>query len=82
MQLVTFLPRTGTPRSGALIEGDRRIVDLEAAHAARWGAPSDALASVLGIVADGQNALDRARDGQGRNRRRVCVPKTPSVLIS
>jgi 2-keto-4-pentenoate hydratase/2-oxohepta-3-ene-1,7-dioic acid hydratase in catechol pathway len=62
VRLVTFLPRSGRPRSGALIEGDRRIVDLEAAHAARWGAPSDALASVLAIVADGQNALDRAQE--------------------
>jgi 2-keto-4-pentenoate hydratase/2-oxohepta-3-ene-1,7-dioic acid hydratase in catechol pathway len=62
MKLVTFRLPGGLPRSGALIDADRRLVDLNAAHEARWGEESPALATVLAIIEGGQNALDRARE--------------------
>jgi 2-keto-4-pentenoate hydratase/2-oxohepta-3-ene-1,7-dioic acid hydratase in catechol pathway len=45
-----------------LVEQDRKIVDLQAAHAARWKKPSPQLDSVLAIVEGGQDALDRANE--------------------
>ena len=60
MKLVTFSHDGGPPRSGALVEGDRAIVDLQAAHADRWRTESSDLSSVLAIVRGGQAALDRA----------------------
>lgn len=52
----------GAPRSGALIDHDRRIIDLQAAHVSRWKEAAPALASVLAIAEGGPDALDRARE--------------------
>ena len=63
MRLVTFeaMGQAGSPaRAGALIDGDTRVVDLQAAFTGRWGAPSSDLASVLAIAEGGSGALDRA----------------------
>lgn len=49
MRLVTFTAGHGA-RAGALVDGDTRIVDLQAAHAQRFGRPAPELASVLAIV--------------------------------
>lgn len=60
MKLVTFNLPDGRTRSGAFIDGDRKIVDLQTAHSARWGAEAASFASVLTIVESGKNALDHA----------------------
>jgi hypothetical protein len=60
MKLVTFTVRDGVARSGALIDGDRRIVDLQAAYRDRWKQDSPALSTVLAIAEGGQDALDIA----------------------
>jgi 2-keto-4-pentenoate hydratase/2-oxohepta-3-ene-1,7-dioic acid hydratase in catechol pathway len=61
MRLVTFTVRGGRPRAGALVDGDRKVVDLQAAHAARYGnRRSKHLASVLAIAEGGAAALDLA----------------------
>jgi 2-keto-4-pentenoate hydratase/2-oxohepta-3-ene-1,7-dioic acid hydratase in catechol pathway len=62
MRLVTFRLPGGSPRSGALIDADRKIVDLQAAHEARWDEDASALATVLSIIEGGKNALDRAQE--------------------
>jgi 2-keto-4-pentenoate hydratase/2-oxohepta-3-ene-1,7-dioic acid hydratase in catechol pathway len=62
MKLVTFVSGTGAARSGALIDSDQSIVDLQAAHVARWKESSPALASVLAIAEGGAAALDRAAE--------------------
>ena len=59
MKLVTFVATDAVPRCGAFIDNDGKIVDLEAAHLARWKKPSGVLSSVLAIAEGGQNALDR-----------------------
>ncbi|MFD1625975.1 fumarylacetoacetate hydrolase family protein [Azospirillum griseum] len=60
MRLVTFTPAgraDGPQRVGALIDGDTRVVDLTAATA------GDAdFASMLALIAAGEDALGRARD--------------------
>jgi 2-keto-4-pentenoate hydratase/2-oxohepta-3-ene-1,7-dioic acid hydratase in catechol pathway len=62
MKLVTFRLPGGSPRSGALIDADRKVVDLQAAHEARWREEAPALGTVLSIIEGGKNALDRARE--------------------
>jgi hypothetical protein len=61
MKLVTFSARGGSPRSGALIDDDRNVVDLVAASKAK-GRGGDRLATVLAIAEGGQGALDEAYD--------------------
>jgi 2-keto-4-pentenoate hydratase/2-oxohepta-3-ene-1,7-dioic acid hydratase in catechol pathway len=61
MRLVTYSAGRMRRRAGALVDGDRVIVDLQEAHRARHGRPAPALASVLGIVRGGERALDLAR---------------------
>lgn len=60
MKLSTFAVRGGAPRAGALIQGGERVLDLQAAHKARWKKTSRQLSSVLAIAQGGQEALDRA----------------------
>jgi 2-keto-4-pentenoate hydratase/2-oxohepta-3-ene-1,7-dioic acid hydratase in catechol pathway len=62
MKLVTFVSKGGAAHSGAFIERDQKIVDLQAAHVARWKQPLPALASVLAIAEGGADALDRAKE--------------------
>jgi 2-keto-4-pentenoate hydratase/2-oxohepta-3-ene-1,7-dioic acid hydratase in catechol pathway len=62
MKLVTFTVQSGPPRSGALIDNDKRVVDLQAAHEAKWKKPSAHLATVLAIAEGGQSALDVAAE--------------------
>ena len=62
MRLVTFQTGAGQGRAGALVDGDRMIVDLQAAHEARYGQPSLLLSSVLAMAEAGDAALDVAAD--------------------
>ena len=62
MKLVTFVATDGAQRAGALIENDRKVVDLQAAHVARWKQQTPALASVLAIAEGGADALGQARE--------------------
>ncbi len=57
MRLVTFVA-SGNERIGALIDGDRRIVDFAAARADA----GPAFASMQALIEGGPAALDRARD--------------------
>ena len=62
MKLVTFAAQGRSPRAGVLIQGGRRVLDLQAAHRARWKKTARALSSVLAIAEGGANALDRANE--------------------
>lgn len=53
---------SAAPRSGALIDNDRKVVDLQAAHTARYKQAAPELASVLAIAEGGQSALDKANE--------------------
>ena len=57
MRLVTFVA-SGNERVGALIDGDRRIVDFAAARADA----GPAFASMQALIEAGPAALDRARE--------------------
>lgn len=59
MKLVTY-ERNGQQRAGALVDGDRRIVDLADAHEQAFGESHAAFASVQAMIEGGDAALDRA----------------------
>jgi 2-keto-4-pentenoate hydratase/2-oxohepta-3-ene-1,7-dioic acid hydratase in catechol pathway len=58
MRLVTFTVGNAAPRAGALVEGDRRVLDLQAAYGRLYHGTSPVLDSVLAIVEAGAQALD------------------------
>ena len=60
MKLVTFQRGRGRARAGALIDGDRKVLDLQAAHRLRRGKSSPLLASVLTMARGGDDAIDLA----------------------
>ncbi len=85
MRLVTFQVAEGRSAAGAFVDGDTRIVDLQAAYMARWSEPSPMLSSVLAMAEMGEAALWLASDmiagatraGTNlidRNRVRLCAP--------
>lgn len=61
MKLATFHPPGGAERIGAVIDGDSRIVALQAAHEARYGKRSPALASMQALIEAGDSGLDLAQ---------------------
>ena len=50
MRLVTFTVGSSPPRTGALIEGDRRVLDLQAAYARVYHGASPLLHKDLGLI--------------------------------
>jgi 2-keto-4-pentenoate hydratase/2-oxohepta-3-ene-1,7-dioic acid hydratase in catechol pathway len=60
MRLVTFRAPRGALRAGVLVDDDTHVLDLQAAHRARYGRSSPQLASVLAIAEGGGEALDLA----------------------
>ena len=58
MRLVTFVLQNSGPRAGALLEGDRKVLDLQAAYSRLYHGTSPVLDSVLAIVEAGEQALD------------------------
>ena len=58
MRLVTFTVGNAAPRAGALVEGDRKVLDLQAAYGRLYHGTSPVLDSVLAIVEAGEQALD------------------------
>ena len=71
MKLVTFQPGRKSARAGVLIDGGRRVLDLQAAHRARYRKSSPLLKSVLAMAENGDAALELAGKlikGAGRTK--------------
>ena len=71
MKLVTFQPKRGAARAGVLIDGERQVLDLQAAHRLRYGRSSRWLGNVLAMVEAGDDALELAATlvkGAGRSK--------------
>ena len=58
MRLVTFTVGSSPPRTGALIDGDRKLLDLQAAYGRTYHGASPLLHSMLDIIEAGEAALD------------------------
>jgi 2-keto-4-pentenoate hydratase/2-oxohepta-3-ene-1,7-dioic acid hydratase in catechol pathway len=59
VKLATF-QTSGGERIGAVVDGDSRIVDLQAAHAVRYGKVSPSLANMQALIEAGDAGLDLA----------------------
>jgi len=82
MRLVTFTTARATPRAGALIDGGRKVVDLQASHRARYKKSSPMLGSVLAMVEAGQGALDLAAALIKRPARAAILPRKELKLLA
>ncbi|SMH56213.1 fumarylacetoacetate hydrolase family protein [Mesorhizobium australicum] len=60
MKLVTY-QKKGKPRAGALVDGDRKIVDLADAHKEAFGKSYPAFASIQALIEAGEEGLDLAK---------------------
>lgn len=92
MRLVTFQSADGRSAAGALVDGDTRIVDLQAACIDRWSEPSPMLSSVLAMAETGEAALSLASEmiaganragtnliGRDAVRLRAPIPQPPQM---
>src|ERR1043165_4410186 len=60
MKLATFDAGTGVERIGAVIDNDSAMVDLQAAHEARYGKPTTVLSSMRALIESGDHGLELA----------------------
>ena len=58
MRLVTFTVGSTPPRTGALVEGDRKVLDLQAAYGRTYHGSSPQLDTMLHVIGAGDEALD------------------------
>jgi len=58
MRLVTFTVGSSPPRTGALYDGDRRVLDLQAAYGRTYHGASPLLETMMHIIEAGEAALD------------------------
>src|SRR5262245_43362778 len=58
MRLVTFTVGNTPARTGALVEGDRKVLDLQAAYGRTSQGGSPVLEPMLNVVTAGDEALD------------------------
>jgi 2-keto-4-pentenoate hydratase/2-oxohepta-3-ene-1,7-dioic acid hydratase in catechol pathway len=58
MRLVTFTVGNTPPRTGALVEGERKVLDLQAAYGRTYHGSSPLLESMLHVIEGGDAALD------------------------
>jgi len=79
MKLVTY-ERKGKPRAGALVDGDRKIVDLADAHKEAFGKTYPAFASVQAMIEAGDAALDRAYETVKKGRKAAFSRKDVRLL--
>jgi 2-keto-4-pentenoate hydratase/2-oxohepta-3-ene-1,7-dioic acid hydratase in catechol pathway len=61
VKLATFETEDGERRIGAVIDGDRRVLDLDTVHRRLYGNRSPQLADMLALIDGGQEALELAR---------------------
>ena len=82
MKLVTYQSGRRGARAGVLIEGGRRVLDLQEAHRLRYGKKSSHLASVLAMAGAGIEALAIAASlVKGAARTRSVTLPLPEVRL-
>lgn len=79
MKLVTY-DRKGKPRAGALVDGDRKIVDLAEAHKEAFGKSYAAFKSVQNLIEAGDEGLERARETVKKGRKGAFSKKDVRLL--
>lgn len=81
MKLVTY-EKNGKQRAGALVEGDRKIVDLASAHTDSFGEDYAAFGTVLSVIEAGDAALDRAYETLKRAGSNSAIDRSSVKLLA
>ena len=81
MKLVTY-EKDGKRRAGALVEGDRKIVDLAFAHADSFGEDYAAFGTVLSMIEAGDAALDRAYETLKKADSKSAIDRSSVKLLA
>jgi 2-keto-4-pentenoate hydratase/2-oxohepta-3-ene-1,7-dioic acid hydratase in catechol pathway len=79
MKLVSY-ERKGKPRAGALVDGDRKIVDLASAHEEAFGKRYSHFLSVQALIEGGDEALERAYETVKKGRKDAFKAKGVRLL--
>jgi 2-keto-4-pentenoate hydratase/2-oxohepta-3-ene-1,7-dioic acid hydratase in catechol pathway len=79
MKLVSY-ERKGKARAGALVDGDRKIVDLAEAHKEAFGKSYAAFASVQALIEAGDEGLERAYATVKKGRKVAFAKKGVKLL--
>ncbi len=79
MKLVTY-ERKGKPRAGALVDGDRKIVELAEAHKEAFGKSYAAFRSVQDLIEAGDEGLERAKETVRKGRKGAFSKKDVRLL--
>ena len=82
MRLVTFTVGSTLPRTGALIEGDRKVLDLQAAYGRTYHGSSPLLGTMLDIVTAGDAALDAIGQLIEASHPSVCFSREETRLLA
>jgi len=85
VKLVTFARRRGAkPRAGALINRDTQVLDLQAAHRARYRKSAPHLATVLAIIEGGEAAFALTRElvASTDQAADAMIPRTQVKLLA
>ena len=83
MKLVTFThSQKRGERLGALVNGSRSVMDLQAAHQARYGKRHRALSTMQSLIEAGQNGLDLAVSLLKKAPRDASVPRKAVRLLA
>lgn len=81
MKLVTY-ERKGKQRAGALIDGDKKIIDLADAHHETFDDKYKAFASVLSMIEAGDDALDRAYETLKKVKKKGAIDRKSVKLLA
>ena len=79
MKLVTY-ERKGKQRAGALVDGDRKIVDLAEAHKEAFGKSYAAFKSVQDLIEAGDEGLERAKETVKKGKKGAFSKKDVRLL--
>jgi 2-keto-4-pentenoate hydratase/2-oxohepta-3-ene-1,7-dioic acid hydratase in catechol pathway len=79
MKLVSY-ERKGKPRAGALVDGDRKIVDLASGHEEAFGKRYSHFLSVQALIEGGDEALERAYETVKKGRKDAFKAKGVRLL--
>lgn len=82
MRLVTYTHGGAKPRAGALVDGDRFVLDLAGADRALYGGDNADFASLLALIEAGDDAFDRAADIVKRAPDAALTPRAAVALLA
>lgn len=82
MRLVTYTHGGSKPRAGALVNGDRDVLDLASADRALYGEENADFATLLALIEGGDDAFDRAAEIVKQAPEAALTPRAAVALLA